>query len=99
MDKDPHLKCPNHIGWQCCMDRRCEVCGQWSTERMRQYCNLQESKKRKRAYRERKKIAEAKQGSASSHYVSDSSFDDNEGKVVEVVRTSENPPPPRLLSS
>ena len=99
LDKDPHVICPNHTGWQCSMERRCDVCKDWSAERMRLYCNLQDSKARKKAYRERKRVESARNSASSGHNVSDSSLEETPGKQSGsfVIEDSKDPSPLSLV--
>ena len=55
IDKDRHVLCPSHTGWQCTWDMRCDICRDWTDTQMREYLRLQEGKARKKAYKERKK--------------------------------------------
>ena len=100
LDKDPHLLCPGHTGWQCAMNQRCNVCAEWPDEMMKAYCVLQEHKAKNRAYREKKrfmKSANGKQGGTpgpspahgSAHFMSPSvSSQESTGKTEPVSSVS-----------
>ena len=91
VDKDPHLLCPAHVGWLCSLEQRCDTCKDWPDDQMKAYCKLQQEKARKKAHRDRKKLAAqvgSKQqsavtsGHAHSMSSSESSFDSSHGKIV-----------------
>ena len=69
IDKDRHLLCPSHVGWQCSWETRCDVCRDWSDTQMRDYIRLNEGKARRKAYKDRikaGKLAAGEQGAAHS---------------------------------
>ena len=53
IEKDRHLLCPSHVGWQCSWEVRCDVCRDWSDSAMRDYIRLTEGKARRKAYKDR----------------------------------------------
>ena len=77
LEKDKHLVCPGHTGWQCSWTQRCEVCQSWSDQDMKAYIRLQEGKARKKACKEKKKAARLaaglSTGSSTAHSFSPSS--------------------------
>ena len=93
VDKDPHLLCPAHVGWLCSLDQRRDTCKDWPDDQMKAYCKLQQEKARKKAHRDRKKLA-AQVGSEQQTAVtlghahlmssSESSFDSSHGKIVPI---------------
>ena len=89
VDKDRHLICPGHTGWQCSWDQRCEVCRDWTDQDMRNYVRLQEGKAQKKAHKEKKKAAKLAAGmstGSSAHSLSPSSLSSNDlGEVFSNV--------------
>ena len=59
LDKDRHVLCPKHTGWQCKWDVRCNVCQDWPDTQMREYIKLTEGKTRKKAYKDKQKALKA----------------------------------------
>ena len=57
IEKDRHVLCPSHTGWQCTWDTRCDVCRDWTDSQMRDYVKLTEGKARKKAYKDKKRAA------------------------------------------
>ena len=55
VEKDRHVLCPSHTGWQCTWDMRCEICKEWTDTQMKEYLKLQEGKARKKAYKDKQK--------------------------------------------
>ena len=55
IEKDRHMICPSHTGWQCNWEQRCNVCKEWPDQEMRDYLRWQEGKARKKAHKDRKK--------------------------------------------
>ena len=58
-EKDRHVLCPTHTGWQCKWDVRCNVCQDWPDTLMREYVKLTEGKARKKAYKDKQKALKA----------------------------------------
>ena len=54
VDKDAHVLCPSHTGWQCSWEIRCDVCRDWPDSRMKDYMKLTLQKVRKNAYKQEK---------------------------------------------
>ena len=94
LDKDRHLLCPGHTGWQCSWDQRCEVCRDWTDQDMKNYVRLQTGKARKKAHKEKKKAAKRAAGmstSSSAHSLSPSSVSSSDiGEVLSVVLPAED---------
>ena len=44
VSKDPHVVCPVHTGFVCNMDKRCDICKEWSVQRMQDYVKLQKGR-------------------------------------------------------
>ena len=63
VQKDPHLLCPTHTGFQCNLETRCEVCKEWSDDQMLEYIKLQEGKARRKAHKDRKRAMKAETAS------------------------------------
>ena len=78
IEKDRHVLCPSHTGWQCTWDVRCNICNDWTDSQMREYLRLQEGKARKKAYKERKKTLKLAAGETTedrhAHSLSPSSL-------------------------
>ena len=90
VDKDRHLLCPKCTGWVCSLERRCDLCKEWSEEEMRAYCALMEMKERNKAYKAKQRAAKVTAGTAGDSTVrgpahllssSDDSIDDLGKKV------------------
>ena len=87
LDKDRHVLCPSHTGWQCTWDTRCNVCKEWTDSQMRDYLRLQEGKARKKAYKERKRALKLAAGETTddrhAHSLSPSSMSSQSlGEIV-----------------
>ena len=66
IDKDRHVLCPSHTGWQCTWDTRCDVCREWPDSVMREYVKLQQGKVRKKVYKDRKRAERLAAGETSN---------------------------------
>ena len=64
VSKDPHVICPVHTGFICNMDKRCDICSEWSVQRMQDYVKLQEGKARRKAHKDRKRACQQESSSA-----------------------------------
>ena len=85
IEKDRHVLCPNHTGWQCNWEQRCNICREWPDQQMKDYMRLQESKARKKAHKDRKKALKTANRSSDSHAhsLSPSSVSSNDmGEIV-----------------
>ena len=87
IEKDRHVICPSHTGWQCNWEQRCNVCKEWPDHQMRDYLRLQEGKARKKAHKDKKKALKLAAGKSSeerhAHSLSPSSVSSNEmGEIV-----------------
>ena len=56
MEKDPHILCPSHTGWQCSQNQRCDVCKEWSEDRMLEHIKLQEGTTRRKVSKEKQRL-------------------------------------------
>ena len=78
VEKDRHVLCPSHTGWQCTWDLRCDVCKEWTDTQMREYLRLQEGKARKKAHKDKKRALRLADGKAAddrpAHSLSPSSI-------------------------
>ena len=90
LEKDRHLLCPKCRGGVCSLERRCDLCKEWSEEEMKAYCMLLEVKQRNKAYKAKQRAAKittgaagdsTARGSAHSLSSSDDSMDDIGKKV------------------
>ena len=85
IEKDRHLLCPVHTGWQCNWEQRCNICKEWPDQQMRDYMRLQEGKARKKAHKDKQKALKAANRSSDSHAhsLSPSSVSSNDlGEIV-----------------
>ena len=55
IEKDEHVLCPTHSGWQCSFDTRCDICRNWSEVKMKEYLKLQAGKARRKVYKDKKR--------------------------------------------
>ena len=92
VEKDRHVLCPSHTGWQCTWDRRCAVCKEWPDTQMKAYVKLQDGKGRKKAHKERRKAAKLAagltaddRGNAHSLSPSPSSYSSSQSEIGEPV--------------
>ena len=94
VEKDRHVLCPSHTGWQCTWDRRCAVCKDWPDSQMKAYVKLQDGKGRKKAHKERRKAAKLaagvtaddhSSGNAHSLSPSPSSYSSSQSDIGEPV--------------
>ena len=94
VEKDRHVLCPSHTGWQCTWDRRCAVCKDWPDTQMKAYVKLQDGKGRKKAHKERRKAAklaagvtadDRSSGNAHSLSPSPSSYSSSQSDIGEPV--------------
>ena len=78
LEKDRHVICPSHTGWQCNWEQRCEVCKEWPDQQMNDYLRLQEGKARKKAHKDKKKALKLAAGKSAderpAHSLSPSSM-------------------------
>ena len=65
VDKDRHVLCPSHTGWQCTWDQRCDICREWTDSQMKDYIRLQEGKARKKSHKEKRKAAKLAAGTTA----------------------------------
>ena len=66
IEKDRHVLCPSHTGWQCTWDTRCNVCKEWTDSEMKEYLRLQQGKARKKVYKDRKRALKLATGETSN---------------------------------
>ena len=67
LEKDRHLLCPIHTGYQCNWEQRCNICRDWPDQQMKEYLRLQEGKARKKAHKDKQKALRAANRSTESH--------------------------------
>ena len=87
IEKDRHLLCPVHIGWQCNWEQRCNICKEWPDQQMRDYMRLQEGKARKKAHKDKQKALKAANRSSDSHAHSLSPSSVSSNDLGEIVST------------
>ena len=92
--KDPHLLCPNHIGWQCNNELRCETCKEWSESRMAEYTKLQVGKARKKIDKEKRRARRLAANTSAvgrpAHSFSPSSVSSEDRGEIEKVYVAKN---------
>ena len=89
IEKDEHVLCPIHTGWQCSFDTRCDICRNWSDVKMKEYLKLQAGKARRKVYKEKKKAEKLAAGETSAeghaHSLSPSSLSSSQDISGETV--------------
>ena len=88
IEKDEHVLCPTHTGWQCNYDTRCDICRNWSEDKMKDYLKLQAGKARRKVYKDKKRAEKRAAGETSAdhaHSLSPSSFGSSQDLSGETV--------------
>ena len=68
-EKDRHVLCPTHTGFQCKWDVRCNVCQDWPDTLMREYVKLTSGKARRKAYKDKQRALKAANGNGDDRQV------------------------------